>query len=144
MKTVLGYTDKMVVAPGESIDVKVSVEDDSPTFDVSLLRLYCTDDDPRGPGIEAEPVDSVPTMTCPARCQPISIGSNVVVPLPANLAIEGSFCLRVDLWPTLPQKGRQVPSSARGERTSALEFFSKSTRQAVQVCVLAPIVSTRS
>ena len=102
MKTILGYTDRLSVAPGETIEIKVSVEDGASTFDASFHRLYCTDDHPGGPGIESEQVNADAAGTYPARHQPIRVGSSVVVPLPEHARHFGRFSLQADVWPTLP------------------------------------------
>ena len=54
MLSILGYTDPMSVAPGEGLKVMVSTQSGAPTYRADLVRLFCADDDPRGPGFSRQ------------------------------------------------------------------------------------------
>ena len=108
IKSILAYTDRISVAPGQTLEVKVSVEDDAPTFEATFVRLFCTDDDPMGPGLEADPVGAAAAGTYPARRQPIQTGSCLVVALTDRASFDQGFTWRANVWPTLPGAGRQA------------------------------------
>jgi N,N-dimethylformamidase len=55
MLRIVGYTDRMSVAPGESIKVMVSC-DGLETYDVELVRVIQGDINPDGPGYREEPI----------------------------------------------------------------------------------------
>ena len=107
MISILGYSDRMSVAPGESIRFMVSCEDGAPSYEACIVRLLCTDDHPDGPGRRERDVESPTTGTYAGRRQSIHMGSCVVVPESAALNRFDSFTLQVLIWPTTPEHGRQ-------------------------------------
>lgn len=54
---IVGYTDRLSVAPGETITFMVSCRTDE--FDASLVRLRHGDPDPAGPGVREDPLPGV-------------------------------------------------------------------------------------
>ena len=107
MISILGYGDRMSVAPGESVRFMVSCEDGAPSYEARIVRLLCTDDHPEGPGRRERDVETPVTGTYAGRQQPIHMGSCVVVPESAALNRLDSFTLQVLIWPTTPEHGRQ-------------------------------------
>ena len=107
MISILGYSDTMSAAPGESVRFMVSCEDGASAYDARIVRLVCTDDHPDGPGRREFAVESPVTGTHPGRRQAIHMGSCVVLPESAALERLESFTLQVLIWPTTSAHGRQ-------------------------------------
>ena len=107
MISILGYSDTMSAAPGESVRFMVSCEDGASSYGARIVRLLCTDDHPEGPGRRELDVKSSIEGTYPGRRQTIVMGSCVV--LPESEALDGlvSFTLQVLIWPTTPACRRQ-------------------------------------
>ena len=95
MISILGYSDRMSVAPGESIRFMVSCEDGAASYEARIVRLLCTDDHPEGPGRRERDVETPVTGTHAGRQQAIHLGSCVVVPESAALDRLDSFTLQV-------------------------------------------------
>jgi N,N-dimethylformamidase len=108
MLQIIGYTDRMSVRPGETIEFKVSCESGAATYKAAILRLICGDDSPEGPGFKARTVDGAVAGTYPGRRQPIRAGSFIQVPPSPALDRLGSFVMTANIWPTTPGKGEQV------------------------------------
>jgi N,N-dimethylformamidase len=109
MKTLLGYANKIGVQPGESIDFKVSSEDER-AYEASIVRLIHADTNPAGPGYREHPVPDA-AWSLPGRRQAVRPGSCVIVPACALLRPARSFVLDVLIWPTLPDRADQVVAS---------------------------------
>src|SRR5262249_9462212 len=77
---IMGYWDRLSARPGDTPELKVSVEDGSNDFHVELVRLICGDDGPGGPGFKADPVASEVNGSRPGRRQAINAGSYIHVP----------------------------------------------------------------
>jgi len=117
-KTVVGYTDRISVAPGDSIAFKVSEEGTAASYRANLVRLLSTDSHAAGPGIVERPVDAPCNGAHPARRQPIHAGSYAVVD---DLPLETSFTLQAYVWPTLLHgRWQTVMGRAGTERTILL------------------------
>lgn len=103
---VIGYADRLSVAPGESIAFMVSSR--VPEYRVELVRLIHGDPNPAGPGFKCERVASGVDGAYRGRVQPITPGSYVLVE--ANPIVErlASFTVGAWVWPTTPDKGRQT------------------------------------
>ena len=108
-KTVLGYTDKISVCPGETISFMVTSERGE-KYDASIVRLIHGDSNPKGPGYKDEPVKTDIDGSYPGRKQEILAGSYVVVPESPHLADLGSFTVQAMIWPTM------APRRLRPER----------------------------
>ena len=106
MRRLLGYADKISVKPGETINFKVSSEDEG-TFHLDILRIRCGDDTPAGPGLKETPVEARVNGDYPARFQKTQVGSYVSIDHPRKLAPE-SFTLQAMVWPTLLEKEEQT------------------------------------
>ena len=106
MRRLLGYADKISVQPGETINFKVSSEDEG-TFHLDILRIRCGDGTPAGPGRKETPVEARVNGDYPARFQKTQVGSFVAIDHPRKLALE-SFTLQAMVWPTLIEKAEQT------------------------------------
>ncbi|MBI3301023.1 MAG: LamG domain-containing protein, partial [Deltaproteobacteria bacterium] len=102
---VVGYADRLSVAPGETIRFMVSCE--LPTYRADIVRLIHGDENPRGPGFKEELIPTSVSGECPGRKQDINNGSYVIVPDSPVLRQRGSFTLQAWIYPTTPQKGVQ-------------------------------------
>jgi N,N-dimethylformamidase len=103
-KRLLGYTDKVSIAPGEEIAFKVS----SPlpgSYSARIVRLICGDDTKDGPGLKTEPVSTNIDGSHPARWQPMRHGSYAVINDAAAFA-QPAMTLEAMIWPTLPSNGK--------------------------------------
>lgn len=101
--TVLGYADRLSARPGEGIDLMIS--SDAGAVAVDVVRLYCGDEHPDGPGARSEPVDVPGSGTHPAAVQPVPRGSFAIGALPDGTAL-GACTVEVWLWPTTPALDR--------------------------------------
>ena len=105
MITLAGYGDRLSVRPGETVEFKVSAEDEAP-YRVDIVRLRCGDTNPGGPGFKERVIASGVGGEHPGRRQTARTGSSVVVPWPASLRPLESFSVTAMLWPTRPATGR--------------------------------------
>lgn len=103
---IVGYTDRLTVGPGQTVDFKISC--DAPTFTASLVRLIHGDANPAGPGFKAQHIASSIEGTHPGQHQALSAGSYVRVPYRNGLTSADSFTVHLWIWPTLPTGGRQT------------------------------------
>lgn len=99
----IGYTDKLSVSPGDSIQFMVST--DLPSYDSNLVRLIHGDDRPVGPGFKEETVESAIDGRRAGRRQYARAGSFVTVADRSVLSQLTSFTLQAWIWPTTPLKG---------------------------------------
>jgi len=102
-KRILGYTDKVSVAPGDDIAFKIS----SPlpgSYSARIVRLICGDDTEDGPGLKTETIKTPIDGSYPARWQPMRHGSYAVIEDVEAFA-RPSFTLEAMIWPTLPGNG---------------------------------------
>jgi N,N-dimethylformamidase len=108
MLQLLGYTDRLSVAPGQTIRFMVSC--DRPEYDAQLVRLIHGDVNPDGPGFKQVLVPSAIDGRYAGRHQPIRSGSYVEIPLPPG-AIGASLDFSIYLMPTNPGAREQVIAS---------------------------------
>jgi N,N-dimethylformamidase len=108
MLRLLGYSNRLSVAPGQTIDFLVSC--DRPGYEVQLVRLIHGDENPDGPGFKQVIVPSTIDGRYSGHHQPIRSGSYVEIPLPAG-SIGTSLAFSVYLLPTNPGAGEQVIAS---------------------------------
>jgi N,N-dimethylformamidase len=100
LKTVLGYCAPWHAAPGETVDVKVSVADGA-AFESQLLRVICADNVPGGAGMDLRPVPHPSNGPHPGRVQTNPIGSCLVVPPSARFGELPALSLLCFVQPTL-------------------------------------------
>ncbi len=102
---IVGYADKISVAPGETIRFMVSCR--QKTYEAQIVRLRHGDTNPIGPGFKEEPVESSVNGVYSGRFQKLVHGSYVMVPDHPLLRISGSFTLQTWLYATNLHKGVQ-------------------------------------
>ena len=112
-RELLGYTDPLVVHPGDEVRVMVSSEFDS--YESQVVRLIHGDTSPESPGFKAEPVATSADGTHPGRIQDTHAGSYVEVPDAPE--ISGSFTVAAWIWPTVPEAGVQTIVAHRSGST---------------------------
>ncbi|GGC77075.1 N,N-dimethylformamidase beta subunit family domain-containing protein [Chelatococcus reniformis] len=104
---IFGYTDKISVKPGQSIDVFVSADGVSEA-EAKLVRLIHGDEHPDGPGFLEEEVACEADGPWPVRKQYTQVGSFLEVADPeAVLALEGPLTLHAFIYPGLPEAGQR-------------------------------------
>ena len=97
----IGYTDRLSVAPGEKIRFMVST--DLPAYSSALVRLIHGDDNPAGPGFKEQRVESAIDGARPGRKQFARAGSFVLVPDQPPLSQLTSFTIQAWIFPTTPR-----------------------------------------
>ncbi len=113
MLKLVGYSDRLSVAPGEEIGFKVSA-DGPESYEAEIVRLIHGDANPDGPGFKANSMVADANGTYPGRKQEIHAGSYILVPDDPALALE-SFTIAAMVWPTRPGKGRQTVLARCGD-----------------------------
>ena len=74
MIPLIGYVNKLSARPGDTLKFKVSSTFNAP-FQASLVRIRCSDHNPKGPGIRENSVKASFTGQYPSRFQKIHLGS---------------------------------------------------------------------
>ena len=106
-KKIIGYSDRLAVAPGGTIAFKISAED-TDSFRADIVRLMSGDLHPDGRGLIEHVVATPASGDYAARVQPIHAGSYAVIDGETDLLASASFTLCGWIWPTLPGDGEQV------------------------------------
>lgn len=150
---ILAYADRISVAPGESLAVKVSC-DGLDRYDAELVRVIQGDTNPAGPGYREERIELDLGGPFAGRHQALRPGSAAIVePFPSARLTDG-LTLAVALWPTLPGAGRQTilaardPDGGRGfelalDESGAPSFVLSDGREEVEVSTGRPLVAER-
>src|SRR5881409_506920 len=102
---VIGYADRLTVAPGETIRFHVSCE--SARYEAKLVRLIHGDENPAGPGFKEEELESALDGGYPGRVQGFPSGSYVRVEDAQALHPARAFTVEAWIWPTTPGIRRQ-------------------------------------
>ncbi len=116
MLKLVGYSDVISVASGQTIAFKVSA-DGVPQYRASIVRLIHGDANPAGPGFKTAPVVSDIEGSYPGRFQPIRAGSYMVVDDHPVLSGWQDVTLGCLIWPTRLDAGRQTLVAARDPQT---------------------------
>jgi N,N-dimethylformamidase len=103
---ITGYSDKLSAAPGETIKFMVNCE--LPTYTADVVRIICGDTNPQGPGVKEKVVRTPVNKAYKGRKQTIEAGSYVTIPSNPILEDLESFSCQAMIWPTTPEKRRQV------------------------------------
>ena len=98
----LGYADRLSVAPGECIRFMIST--DQPEYEANIVRLIHADENPAGPGFKQKAMNSAVDSTYPGRKQKAQTGSFVVVPFHEVIQQLTSFTIQAWIYPTTPRK----------------------------------------
>lgn len=102
---VVGYTDNLSVASGETVRFMVSC--DRPSYRADVVRLIHGDNQPEGPGFKEELIEAPVNSEYEGRKQEIYAGSYVMVPDDPAFRITGDITLQAMVCPTTPAKGVQ-------------------------------------
>ena len=101
----VGYTDRLSAAPGDTVRFMVSSQ--HPRYRADLVRLIHGDESPAGPGFKEREVPSAIDGQYPGRSKPIHSGSYVHVPAHPALDALTSFTVAAWIFPTTPAAGLQ-------------------------------------
>ena len=104
---ILGYVDRLSVAPGDRLELKLSSRDVE-RYRLDFVRIVCGDPDPRGPGLDLVSAPSPVDGEHRGRFQPIDAGSYVRVDDTSGLPDGGSFAVAAFIWPTSPRGRRET------------------------------------
>lgn len=99
----IGYADRMSVAPGERIRFMVSSE--SAEYEAQVVRLHAPFRVSHGPRFKEEPVEASVNGTHPGRKQIAHSGSYVVIEDNPRLRLTDGFTLQAWVFPTAPDNG---------------------------------------
>ena len=106
MLKLTGYSDRIYVRPGQTIEFKVNC-DGLKTYQADIVRLICGDTNPDGPGFKEKLVRTDVSKRYPGRKQVIRAGSRVIIPDSEVFDRLRSFTVQAMIWPTTPDKGEQ-------------------------------------
>lgn len=106
MIPLIGYSDRLSVAPGMKIDFKVSSNQPQP-YDAKLVRVISGDPNPDGVGIREEELPASFTGSYPSRFQPVYLGSYARVTGRDVLSGLSNFTVIATIYPTTLEKGEQ-------------------------------------
>ena len=112
---VLGYSDRISVAPAQTIKFMVSC-DGPKTYRADIVRIRCGDENPAGPGYRETPIETPVSGRYRGRKQAIHAGSYALVQARPPLDRLSSFTVQAMIWPTTPDKGEQVVTGKWFER----------------------------
>ncbi len=126
MIPIAGYADQWCVAPGQTIQFKVSSELNQP-YAVRLVRITCADPNPKGPGIIEHDLSSVFSGEYPSRRQPVQSGSYAWIQCDNPLPHHDHYSIFANIWPTLLNSRRQsIICLQNGAGDHLLELYLKS------------------
>ena len=101
----VGYSDRLSAAPGETIAFKVSSAHEA--YDADIVRLVHGDPNPLGPGFIEEVIATPASGRYPGRVQELRTGSYITVPDQPALRLSGSFTIQAWILTTLSTDGVQ-------------------------------------
>lgn len=113
-KRMVGYADRISVAPGERIRFMASCEGVE-RYRAEIVRLVSGDRHPKGTGFVEHVVATPVTGTYAGRHQVVRAGSFGVIEDGGKLGRLASFTLQAMIWPTAPGRGRQAIMGCRDE-----------------------------
>jgi len=99
---IIGYTDRLSVAPAERIHFHVSSR--APRYNAALVRLIHGDENPLGPGLKEEEIGSLIDGEYNGREQAIPSGSYALV---EGVELGKQVALQAWIYATTPTLGRQ-------------------------------------
>jgi len=102
----VGYADRLSVAPGETIAFMVSAQ--VPTYRADLVQLVHGDTNPAGPGFKARAVVSTLSGQYAGIHQRLCPGSYVSIPLRARVAFPDGISVHMWIRATTPDKPLQT------------------------------------
>ncbi len=107
MKKILGYLNTWGIAPGETLQAKISTYGPE-KYQADLVRVICGNDNPDHGLYKEEKIDAPFNGEYPGRLQSIDFGSYSVIPNGPELEALESFTVQAWIWPTTPEKGEQA------------------------------------
>ena len=119
----IGYTDRLSIGPGETLEFKVSSRSGQP-FEARLVRVICGDPNPDGPGIKEVPVPSGFEGSWPSHPKDAHLGSFARVR--GARPEGGAMTVVATVWPTRPEReGQGIVSWLAGGAGLALVLDGK-------------------
>jgi N,N-dimethylformamidase len=101
MLKLLGYPDRLSVAPGETVAFRVHAEPDIAHYDAAIVRLYCGDRNPDGPGFRVAPWAGGAIGQIAAQRQATDAGSYIRVTHGDAFPRLKELTIGLFVWPTL-------------------------------------------
>jgi len=138
--SIAGYADKLSVAPGETIEFKISDYSGAENYHARLLRMHTLDDNKGGCGLIEEPVGSDVDGTYPAHLQRTEAGSFIRFDAAVTPRQISSFTVQAYVMPTLPGQGRQTILAYWSESNEAGLSFDISERGHLQFVAGSDVV----
>ncbi|MEM9440740.1 MAG: N,N-dimethylformamidase beta subunit family domain-containing protein [Pseudomonadota bacterium] len=127
MLKILGYADRLSVAPGERVQFMVSVEGGG-AYQAEIVRIIHGDANPEGPGLKLRPVASTVDGRYQGWAQQTDAGSYACIPDHPRLRTIKALTLLAMIWPTSPEKrgeqaliGQRSPDGKQGFSLSILD-----------------------
>ncbi len=102
MLKILGYADRLSVAPGETVRFMVSLKGGG-AYQAEIVRIIHGDANPAGPGLKLRPVKSTVDGRYKGKEQQTDAGSYARVPDHPRLQ-SSAFTVAAMIWPTTPEK----------------------------------------
>lgn len=118
MTRILGYADRISVAPEETLEVMVSC-DGLDTYTAELIRVIQGDINPDGPGYREEKISIDLGGPFKGRFQPIHTGSYADIADAPVFRSLTSLGVQALIWPTLPGRRTQTVVSREDPNTGA-------------------------
>ena len=101
----IGYSDPLSVAPGETVSFKVSSV--VYRYQADIVRLVHGDESPAGPGFKESLIATAVSGDYQGRIQQIRPGSYAYVEHDSRLNVPSGFTIQCWIFPTSPNQGRQ-------------------------------------
>jgi len=101
----IGYADRLSVAPGQTIRFYVST--DCPDYHLRIVRMLHGDTNPAGPGHKEQAIESTAEARLPGRRQRAHAGSFTIVPRHPLASPNGAYTLCAFVQATTPHLGRE-------------------------------------
>ena len=118
-KRIVGYTDRISAAPGETVRFMVSCYGVA-RYRADIVRLISGDLHPDGAGFKEQVIETAAGGEYAGREQVIHGGSHGVIDDGAPFAALSSFTLQAMIWPTTPaRRGARCCSASGPSVTSA-------------------------
>ena len=106
MIPLIGYSDRLSVAPGMTINFQVSSSGQEP-YQAKLVRVICGDPNPDSPGIREEEIPASFSGSYRSRSQPVYLGSYATIDDRGIISQLSSFTFIANIWSSTPEKGEQ-------------------------------------
>ncbi len=114
-RAILAYADEVSVAPGDTLELKVSCHGVE-RYRADVVRLLAPETGPDAPGFREEEVATPAGGEYRGRVQDLRLGSCVAVAAAPGFALD-SFTVQTLAWPTRPGQGRQALLGTWSEAT---------------------------